>query len=106
MKTRLINGVDIVDIARIDSIIDERKDSLIRKLFTKNEKEYLEARGYKAETISGLFAGKEAVSKAIGTGIGKVGFKDIEIYHDELGKPNIRLAEWIKKEYNISYMEI
>ena len=43
------------------------------------------------EGLSGLFAAKEAVSKALGTGIGKVAWRDIEIVHLPTGEPTVQL---------------
>ena len=43
------------------------------------------------ETLSGIFAAKEAVSKALGTGIGKVSWQDIEILHAPSGEPGVIL---------------
>ena len=44
-----------------------------------------------SEVIAGNFAAKEAVSKALGTGIRGFSFKDIEILRNELGKPEVIL---------------
>jgi phosphopantetheine--protein transferase-like protein len=43
------------------------------------------------EALAGVFAAKEAVSKALGTGIGKVHWQDIEIIHAQTGEPELRL---------------
>lgn len=101
LETSLINGVDIVDIRRIERILLERKESFLNRIFTDKEVEYLEKKKYRANTIAGLFASKEAISKAIGTGIGKISWKDMEIYHTVDGRPLIRLSEEILKDYNI-----
>lgn len=45
------------------------------------------------EFVAGRFSAKEAVVKALGCGVGKaVGFQDIEVLPDPLGKPNVRLS--------------
>ncbi|RKD30068.1 NAD(P)H-hydrate dehydratase [Thermohalobacter berrensis] len=84
------NGVDIVKIDRIKKIIDKGK-GFIERIYSDREKKYLEKRQYNIKTIAGLFAAKEAVSKVLGTGIRGFSFKDIEVIHDELGKPYIKL---------------
>ena len=43
------------------------------------------------EALAGVFAAKEAVCKALGTGIGKVHWQDIEIIHAYSGEPEVRL---------------
>lgn len=101
IQIKLINGVDIVDVRRIEKILEKRKDSFIKKIFTEKEKEYLENKKYRANTIAGLFASKEAISKAIGTGIGKISWKDMEIQHRKNGQPFIKLSNKILNTHNI-----
>mgnify|MGYP001009393393 CR=1 FL=1 len=84
-------GVDIIKISRIENIIKNKRDKFYNKIFTSNEIEYIKIKNHNAQTISGLFAAKEAISKVLGTGIGKVNWKDIEIIHDKLGKPYVKL---------------
>lgn len=103
---KLINGVDIVDVNRIRKILLERPDRFLEKIFTIREREYIEKKNYNAETISGLFAGKEAISKAIGTGIGLLSWQDMEILHESMGRPRIFIADEILKKYNIDSLEI
>lgn len=88
----MITGVDIIKIDRVRKILDKKGEAFCNKIFTKNEIDYLKKRKNSIKTISGLFASKEAVSKAIGTGIGKIGWKDIEIYHNPKGKPMVNLS--------------
>lgn len=84
-------GVDIVKIARIERILEANRDSFLERIFTDEEIEYIKNKNYNAQTISGLFAAKEAVSKVLGTGIGKVNWKHIKVYYDEKGKPHVKL---------------
>lgn len=91
-RDKLFTGVDIVNVNRINKILIEKKDSFYNKIFTENEKKYISKGGDKATTVGGIFAAKEATSKVLGTGISTVGWKDIEILHDERGKPYINLV--------------
>ncbi len=43
--------------------------------------------------MAGIFAAKEAISKLLGTGIGKINWKHIEILHEEEGKPYVNLYD-------------
>ena len=61
-------GIDIIEIDRIKNSLNKRGDFL-KKLFTDKEIELFESKGYKAETIAGNFAAKEAISKSLGLGI-------------------------------------
>ena len=74
-------GTDIIEIERIEIAV-KRTKGFINKLFTENEINIFESRGFKSEVIAGNFAAKEAVSKALGTGFRGFGVKDIEILRD------------------------
>lgn len=73
-------GTDIVKISRIEKSI--KSQSFLNKVFTENERAYCK----KVENFAGIFAGKEAYFKALGTGL-KFPLTDVEIGHDENGKP-------------------
>lgn len=81
-------GIDAVELDRIEVIISE-KQSFIKRVLTNKELEIFNklSKRRQIEFLGGRFACKEAFSKAYGTGIGKVGFQDIEIINDEYGKP-------------------
>ena len=79
-------GIDIIEIDRIEKVM-ERTPRFLERNFTEKEIEYFKANNLRSESISGNFAAKEAISKAIGTGIRGFNLKDIEILRDDLGKP-------------------
>lgn len=84
-------GLDIVEMDRMKDIM-ERRSNIIDRILSFREKEIFNKLrdSRQLEFLAGRFAAKEAFSKALGTGIGKtVGFLDIEILHDEKGKPII-----------------
>ena len=83
-------GIDIIEIDRIRRAI-EKNDKFIDRVFTVNEKKAFEEKNHSPQTIAGYFAAKEAVSKALGTGISNMRWKDIEILKDPSGKPYVRL---------------
>ena len=84
----LRSGIDTIEISRLDDIRPQIKERFIQRVFT--EKEVVQARNH-SEALSGLFAAKEAVSKALGTGIGYINWRDIEIIHLPSGQPTICL---------------
>ncbi|WP_089969553.1 holo-ACP synthase [Lihuaxuella thermophila] len=88
-------GTDIVEMKRIEEMGIER---LAKRILTEKEKDMMPARERrKLEYIAGRFAAKEAVSKALGTGIGQsVSFTDIEIVNNEKGAPLVVLPEGIR----------
>lgn len=96
-------GIDIVEVERID----ERK---IERLLTANEKLYLyksDNPARRREVLAGLFAGKEAVFKALGCGhLGLNVLQDIEILHEESGRPYACFhGERLKMELSISHTQ-
>lgn len=89
-------GTDIAEITRVRRIMaDHIGERFLRRILTGGERDLLAARQQRAaEFVAGRFAAKEALSKAIGCGIGdKLGFQDIEILPDQRGKPEVRLAD-------------
>ena len=73
-------GVDILNINRIRNL--KKRDRFIKRVFTDNEREYIEAKNNSNQTIAGLFCAKEAVAKVFDTGlVAKLFFQDIEILH-------------------------
>ena len=85
---QLRSGIDTIEISRLDDIKPEIKERFIQRVFT--EKEVEQARN-RTEVLSGIFSAKEAVSKALGTGIGYVNWRDIEIVHLSSGQPTVVL---------------
>lgn len=90
-------GNDIIEIERVRDAI-ERTTSFKEKVFTKREIEYAEKGNRCWEIYSGRFAAKEAVAKAMGTGI-KFSLTDIEIVNNESGKPEVILHKSLKEKY-------
>lgn len=101
-------GIDIVEIKRIEDALNKNK-RFLDKLFTKEEIKYFESRNFKIETIAGNFAAKEAISKAMGTGIRNFNFTDIEILRNELGKPIVKTYNNLNKmciDYNVLEIKV
>jgi holo-[acyl-carrier protein] synthase len=83
-------GMDLVDVEKISESI--RSDVFLRRIFTAGEIEDGLKSGDPAERFAGKFAAKEACMKALGHGIRQeVWFTQIEVVHDENGKPCIRV---------------
>ena len=104
-------GTDIVNIKRMQKSIKLRGNRFKKNIFSKNEIIYCEKKKNSSAFYAKRFAAKEALSKALGTGIRKgIKFKDIEISNNSYGKPFIRLKgsvnNYLKKKiknkkYNI-----
>lgn len=96
-------GTDIVNIKRMERTLKGKNNKLKRRIFSKNEITYCEKKKNPFSYYAKRFAAKEALSKALGTGISNgVNFIDIEILNDNFGKPSIKLkgstANFIKKK--------
>ena len=89
-------GTDIIEIHRIEKAVI-KTPSFLNKIFTEKERAYFETKNNRAETIAGIFAAKEAVSKALGTGFRSFAPSDIEITPDKLGKPQVCLLGCAKE---------
>ena len=81
-------GIDIIEIERIESA-ENNHPNFLKRVFSKSEIEYLKECSFKAETMAGMYAAKEAYSKFLGTGFRGFGLSDVEIMHKENGKPYI-----------------
>ena len=86
----LHTGVDLVEITRIRSSIERHGEHFLRRVFTAAE---LELCGERVESLAARFAAKEAVAKALGTGIWRAGiaWTDIETLRNPQGAPLLRL---------------
>ena len=86
------HGVDIVEVARIQTMIDEHEERFLERCFTPGERAYAEARKRSAEHFAGRFAAKEAVLKALGTGWRDgIAWTDVEVVVLPSGQPEVRL---------------
>ena len=98
-------GTDITEIDRIKKVI-EGNSNFLKRFFTEKEIEYFKLKKFNSNTIAGNFAGKEAVSKALGSGFRGFGLKDIEILRDNLGKPIVILSDKIHEIFNLKNTNI
>ena len=98
----LRSGIDTIEISRLREIKPAIRRRFIQRVFT--DQEIAQARD-RDEVLSGLFAAKEAVSKALGTGIGRVGWQEIEILHLPTGQPFVILhgaAKQVADGFNLT----
>jgi holo-[acyl-carrier protein] synthase len=98
---KLATGVDLIEIARIEEVITRHGKHYLERIYTAAELEYCAKR---TESLAGRFAAKEAVAKALGSGIGDVNWKEIEILGDEQNAPTLTLhgmAEQKAKELGL-----
>ncbi|PTY07769.1 holo-[acyl-carrier-protein] synthase [Opitutaceae bacterium EW11] len=87
-------GADLVDVARIQGVLERQGERFLNRVFTEEEKAYCLQMKVPYPHLAARFAAKEAVSKAFTTGIGaELGWKSVSVYHGERREPLVRLDE-------------
>jgi len=90
-------GTDIVSIDRIESALARHPQAFSRRVLHPNELEIFAHHKQPCAYLAKRFAAKEALSKALGTGIAKgVSFQEIEVKNDALGRPLLELHQHTK----------
>ncbi len=91
-------GIDIVEIDRIKEMANRFGERAFRRFLDEDEIKLIK----KIETAAGFFAAKEAISKALGVGIGReCSFLDIKIYKDKNNAPFFTLKKSLIDKFNI-----
>jgi len=86
-------GIDVVEVERIASSMAEFGDRFADRVFTAAEREYCEKQKRPEIHYAARFAAKEAVAKALGTGIGQdLAWLDMEIRRRPSGEPEVFLT--------------
>ena len=88
MTMNLSSGIDLIEIARIHDAIERHGEKFIARIFTENEQREC---GRRSASLAARFAAKEAVAKALGTGIGNVSWLEIEVVGDDNHAPHLVL---------------
>ena len=90
-------GTDIVNIDRIQKIILKNREGFIKRVLTEHEQALFANKADSAAFCAKRFAAKEAFSKALGTGIGRVvSFQDLTVRNNENGKPHFIPSEKLR----------
>jgi holo-[acyl-carrier protein] synthase len=84
----LVSGVDIIEIGRVRRVSDRYGQRFFKRIYTEGEIAYCRGR---APQLASRFAAKEAVMKALGTGIRGVGWRDIEVVRRRGQAPSVKL---------------
>jgi holo-[acyl-carrier protein] synthase len=86
---KLRTGVDLIETTRIGEVVRRHGRRYLDRIYTTAE---LAQSQQRPEYLAGRFAAKEAVAKALGTGIGQVSWREIEILGDEENAPVLNLT--------------
>lgn len=86
-------GNDLIDIRRIEAVIQRRGKKFLDRVFTAQEQERADSRAHPLASYAKMFAAKEACIKALGTGLAKgVTWHNIEVSRDQWSPPKIVLT--------------
>ena len=88
MSPDLTCGVDLLLLKRFQSVLDRHRERFLKRIYTEREIDYCRGR---TPELAARFAGKEAVMKALGTGVRGVRWREIEILANVRGKPVVIL---------------
>ena len=87
-------GTDIVEIKRIADALERQGDKFVQRILTASEIEEYQARGNSVAFLAKRFAAKEAVAKALGTGIGRgISFQQLVTSNNLEGAPEVELQD-------------
>ena len=101
-------GTDLIEIARIRRAI-ENNPHFLKRVYTEKEIAYCRRKKNPWQSFAARFAAKEAVGKALGTGLGRIGLQEIEVVNDAGGQPRIVLygtAQELAVGRNIQHVQI
>ncbi len=86
-------GVDVVETSRIRQSMERLGEPFLNRVFTSRERTYCDGMKFPATHYAARFAAKEAIAKALGTGIGPdLGWQDMEILRKDSGQPYVILS--------------
>lgn len=88
MATKFAVGIDVIEIERVADVIRRHGDRFLTRIYTAAEIAHCRGR---VPELAARFAAKEAVMKALGTGVRGVGWRDIEVLPNRRGKPLVFL---------------
>ena len=80
----VVSGVDVIEITRVQRALDDFGERFLRRVYTVRERERY---GSRTAELAARFAAKEATSKALGTGIRGIRWRDMEVLSNGRGKP-------------------
>jgi len=86
------HGIDLVETARIAEVLGNHQERFLERVFTAAEQAYRADSRRRVEHLAARFAAKEAVMKALGTGLASgITWTEIEVQTEPTGAPGLRL---------------
>jgi holo-[acyl-carrier protein] synthase len=81
-------GIDMIEVERVRNVLTHHRERFLKRVFT--EQEIMQCHG-RVPRLAGRFAAKEAISKALGTGMHGIAWREMEILQLVSGRPTVRL---------------
>lgn len=85
---QVVSGIDLIEVSRVEQTLARHGVRFLQRVYTAAEQEQA---GGRASSLAARFAAKEAAAKALGCGIGEVGWLDVEIVLGEKRQPYLHL---------------
>ena len=98
-------GLDLLDMARVERLFDKYGDRFVDHVLTAEENQQYQGARRKIHYLATRFSGKEAISKALGTGLrAPVTLHSISIISNEIGKPDLFFDLKLKQYLNENHV--
>lgn len=101
-------GIDMIEVRRIEAAI--KREAFVSRVFTEEEQNYCNSRGVqRASSYAARFAAKEAVMKALGTGLRGGSWLEIRVSLNPLGRPEVKLEGYfcdLAQELGVDHIHI
>lgn len=102
----IAHGIDLVDFARIEQMLDRHEQRFLERVFTARELADADKVKNRVEKLAGRFAAKEAVMKLIGTGWRDgIAWTDIEVTNNGLGQPEVNITGRVRRIADEKHIE-
>lgn len=96
-------GCDIIEISRIEEAVQRHGERFVRRVLTADELEIYTRRKEAVTFLAGRFAAKEAIAKALKTGIGEhISFTGIAVLPGERGEPVVYIQNAVRSDIEVS----
>ena len=100
-------GTDILEISRFKKVMDKHPERFLKRIFNLDEQKYCQTYIGPISHLAARFSVKEAIAKALGSGIGQnLSFKDMIIERETNGKPTVRFSEKAQEKFQNPKVEI
>lgn len=91
-------GIDLVEVKRIERAVKRLGSRFLTKVYTERERRFCLPRKNRYLSLAARFAAKEAILKALGTGVSKgISFKEVEVLDNDHSRPTFNIQGKAKK---------